>query len=449
MIIIGIIGSHGGVGVTHTAIGMATGLKKRCKVAVLNRSKNDSLYSLGKELDVIDSSSEGDYFTYKGVDYFLKDVGTPAFNKNYDVLIVDHGTELENDVCHEDFVFVVMSARPWSRGCDDVCELMFKLDSVIGLENIYGVVPFADKDVQKYYRNEFPETSFLFPDYEKNPLTDVSSDYRFILKASRGMRKQMKSFETQIENLERENENAGSRNAQLRESLRYTEDILKQKESEEKKKEAEYQATLNEHRMKLSEVSNSLKEKEESIASYTNLIREKEEETRRLEERLFVSTHDELTGLGNRRLFTEELKKMSESGEPYVIVCFDVNNLKQANDNHGHSKGDELLTTVSEVINDEFEALFRVGGDEFNAIVPYNEFFEEKLQNIDNLLCEVTKMKRDGIIYEVAYGYATSTECNEEEILDLADKRMYENKALKKANHKDIPEDISFEEDFL
>ena len=87
--------------------------------------------------------------------------------------------------------------------------------------------------------------------------------------------------------------------------------------------------------------------------------------------------HDELTGLPNRRAFTERLAvavaDAGTSGErPTVLFC-DLDRFKVVNDNLGHAAGDELLSVVASRIvsslpDDAIAA--RLGGDEFAILLP-------------------------------------------------------------------------------
>jgi PleD family two-component response regulator len=66
--------------------------------------------------------------------------------------------------------------------------------------------------------------------------------------------------------------------------------------------------------------------------------------TRRKEyekELIYVSYHDQLTDLYNRRFFEEELKKLGATNElPVTVILSDVIGLKLINDSFGHAEGD-------------------------------------------------------------------------------------------------------------
>lgn len=91
------------------------------------------------------------------------------------------------------------------------------------------------------------------------------------------------------------------------------------------------------------------------------------------EERLVaMSFHDELTGLYNRNRYMADVESL-EGGEGTLGVVFvDVNDLKEINDRFGHVRGDEALRTCAakmvEALGDV--DLYRIGGDEFVALLP-------------------------------------------------------------------------------
>ncbi len=69
------------------------------------------------------------------------------------------------------------------------------------------------------------------------------------------------------------------------------------------------------------------------------------------EEIYYLSYHDQLTGLYNRRFYEEELNRLDTTQNyPLTIVMGDVNGLKLINDSFGHVMGDNLLKKVAEVI---------------------------------------------------------------------------------------------------
>jgi diguanylate cyclase (GGDEF)-like protein/PAS domain S-box-containing protein len=87
--------------------------------------------------------------------------------------------------------------------------------------------------------------------------------------------------------------------------------------------------------------------------------------------------HDDLTGLPNRRRFTEDTECKLEHAERYgwrgAVVLLDVDNFKALNDTLGHNAGDNLLKRAAlrmrKVVRDS-DVLARLGGDEFGVLLP-------------------------------------------------------------------------------
>src|SRR4029077_8876854 len=94
------------------------------------------------------------------------------------------------------------------------------------------------------------------------------------------------------------------------------------------------------------------------------------EQQRALERAQSEARTDPLTGLWNRKAFDEHLATLTavsrRYGTPLSIVLFDVDDLKQINDQHGHAAGDAALVHFANVLCDSSRAadfLARVGGD--------------------------------------------------------------------------------------
>ena len=156
----------------------------------------------------------------------------------------------------------------------------------------------------------------------------------------------------------------------------------------------------------------------------------------------FIATHDSMTGLLNQNAYSKA--KDEKRSTPYAVVFLDVNNLKYANDTFGHEAGNKLIVAVAEQVKTLFpDCGYRIGGDEFVAIVPYkktskidSDIAEKKKMFLDALQEKTREEKDSGLIYSASFGYAYSDGKKPfEEVAAEADKAMYANKiAYKKAN---------------
>jgi len=86
---------------------------------------------------------------------------------------------------------------------------------------------------------------------------------------------------------------------------------------------------------------------------------------------------DSLTGLNNRKTIFEEGKKLvllaAEKQQFLSIILFDIDDFKSINDTYGHQAGDEVIKTIASLGNEIMrsrDALSRLGGEEFAAILP-------------------------------------------------------------------------------
>ncbi|MBT3136120.1 GGDEF domain-containing protein [Alteromonas sp. ALT199] len=81
-----------------------------------------------------------------------------------------------------------------------------------------------------------------------------------------------------------------------------------------------------------------------------------------------IAERDSLTGALTRRAMLNSLKKSLKDNKTSCIALLDVDNFKKINDRYGHTVGDEVLTTLTQIINNRIrksDKLCRYGGEEF------------------------------------------------------------------------------------
>jgi len=157
-------------------------------------------------------------------------------------------------------------------------------------------------------------------------------------------------------------------------------------------------------------------------------------ERKQLEQKLeYLSYHDQLTGLYNRRFFEEEEKRLDVGRNyPLTILMADVNGLKLVNDSFGHSMGDDLLKKVAEVFTNGCRAddiIARLGGDEFVILLPKTDTFEA--EQIAKRIKSIAMQERLGSI-DISISIGLETKNNKEEqiqeIFKKAEDHMYKKK---------------------
>ena len=87
-----------------------------------------------------------------------------------------------------------------------------------------------------------------------------------------------------------------------------------------------------------------------------------------------MSYHAQLTNLYNRN-YLEKITKsiIQKENLPLGLIVIDIDSLKDINDKYGHGKGDEILINAATIIKRNIprvDYVFRMGGDEFVALVP-------------------------------------------------------------------------------
>jgi diguanylate cyclase (GGDEF)-like protein len=160
---------------------------------------------------------------------------------------------------------------------------------------------------------------------------------------------------------------------------------------------------------------------------------------------------DELTGIKNRAAYYREemrCKDMVDSGksEGVIIVNMDLNNLKMVNDIYGHDRGDHYLQAASEVLRRTFHnwgSIFRVGGDEFIALVLFEKFESGSVEENQHFLLSTLERnqeligRREGWEHELSIAYGVSQYKNGDsdsfdDAKKRADKAMYTMKSRMK-----------------
>ena len=165
-------------------------------------------------------------------------------------------------------------------------------------------------------------------------------------------------------------------------------------------------------------------------ASFMDIKNQKEREILLQE----LSDKDPLSGLYNRRAYDKAINTFNRSNcKDVTVAIIDLNGLKAANDKLGHAEGDKLIKEASKVLDKVFSPygiVYKIGGDEFAALLDKNVPTVEELRNL--LDSEISSHNQEhSQKLALAIGFANHNEFSDNSILGLikhADERMYEDK---------------------
>ena len=160
-------------------------------------------------------------------------------------------------------------------------------------------------------------------------------------------------------------------------------------------------------------------------------ITEQQEKQSQIE---FLSVHDYLTGLYNRRYFVEKLSEYDQKAfYPLGVMMMDLNGLKILNDAYGHLFGDmalnEVTAVLKEVIGNHGNIISRIGGDEFSVVLPNtNQTIMENMKT--EIYQKISEKKIENVQLSLSIGYSIKTDeyTNLERLLKLAEDDMYRKK---------------------
>ena len=158
---------------------------------------------------------------------------------------------------------------------------------------------------------------------------------------------------------------------------------------------------------------------------------------------------DALTGSANRTAYVDAIKelddKLLESEVDFSIAVFDINGLKTSNDTFGHEYGDLLIITASDILKESVgsENLFRIGGDEFVAILETTEkekldeifqFVDTRIEAVNSTI-EEFKTKEPLAISKGISSFIKDQDSDVQSVFRRADDAMYADKAAYYKTH--------------
>ncbi|MEA2022286.1 MAG: PAS domain S-box protein, partial [Candidatus Caldatribacteriota bacterium] len=157
-----------------------------------------------------------------------------------------------------------------------------------------------------------------------------------------------------------------------------------------------------------------------------------------------LASIDPLTGCYSRRYGLEMLNrqlKLSKRNKYSLLLAFlDIDGFKLINDNFGHDEGDKVLKQSVELFKStlrEVDIICRMGGDEFLLIFPDNSLKEASLirSRLQKNLSQLNKRIKKNYQIKFSMGfseYQTDKPKTLDELIAIADQRMYEEKKKNK-----------------
>jgi diguanylate cyclase (GGDEF)-like protein len=159
---------------------------------------------------------------------------------------------------------------------------------------------------------------------------------------------------------------------------------------------------------------------------------------------------DSLTELYNRRVFNEffdrELNRAKRYNQPLGLVMMDMHRFKEVNDKHGHPRGDEVLRMAAVTLKKALRTsdfAFRIGGDEFALVLPQTDAAQALAlsRRIETVFADTLKSLQLNVTVGMDYGVANYPQDadNTEELVRIADDRLYQRKDVHRARPVETP----------
>lgn len=149
---------------------------------------------------------------------------------------------------------------------------------------------------------------------------------------------------------------------------------------------------------------------------------------------IYLSCHDSLTGLYNRRFMEEKIKELDRvKNLPLTAIMADINGLKLVNDVFGHNHGDKLLRKAANLIKNSFPGegfAGRWGGDEFLILLPKTG--AKKAEEIIRIINKSFSKNKTEDYFSLSLGYAVkeNREGSFRQMAREAEEAMYRRKLL-------------------
>jgi diguanylate cyclase (GGDEF)-like protein len=145
-----------------------------------------------------------------------------------------------------------------------------------------------------------------------------------------------------------------------------------------------------------------------------------------------LSVYDTLTEVYNLRKLEKDIDRYCHLQDRYkgnyLVVMIDVDGLKQVNDTRGHDEGDIMIKRVANTLKYNIrrgDKVYRRSGDEFVLILSHTKIEDKHI---------LERIRKELSRHNISISIGCSKLC--ENVLDIADRRMYIEKENKKRRGK-------------
>ncbi|MEA4872714.1 MAG: PAS domain S-box protein [Synergistaceae bacterium] len=176
-----------------------------------------------------------------------------------------------------------------------------------------------------------------------------------------------------------------------------------------------------------------IKDSRGNISGMILVFRDSTEKIERLKQVEYLSLHDHMTSLYNRKYMQDSIKRLdTKRNLPFSVIYMDVNGLKLVNDSLGHEMGDRLIVSVANALKGMLRSddiVGRIGGDEFLVLLPKTDI-ESTERVAERIESTVSDTKIGSLVPSIALGCAVKTEDDQSilETLKRAEASMYKGK---------------------
>lgn len=187
-------------------------------------------------------------------------------------------------------------------------------------------------------------------------------------------------------------------------------------------------------------------EKNGNFIGYHGISRDISERKKLIERLNQLAKIDDLTGIPNRRYFTElaekELIRAKRYHHPLSLIIIDFDDLKKVNDTYGHLAGDRALVVFSKIVQAlirDVDIVGRFGGDEFLILLPETdrhkaEFVIDRIQQI--LTASPVIFQEEQFYISISAGVTALEEWTDSlaDLINRADENLYQMKRSQEKN---------------